>query len=472
MMLTGLNLFELMGLSVESGLDLRQQLAVTTLTDNEAAAFLQGLLSLSLSDLMSVGAIEDLVLTDYVNALAPPDPAWHFDPVQPAGSLADGEPSPTDHVAPPSGPGHDTFMPPPPPALFTIGNDTIVFDAVAAGAFAGSAHDALAGNDNVVLPSTAVEAAEARYDVSQGFAGGAGNDTIVAGGLSDAIDGGDGTDTVSYAGSDGVVVLLQNTDAHGPHANEPAGGTGGLAQGDSYAGIEAVIGSEFADYVFGGAGGTTAYLLGGNDEYDNPETQPAVDHVDGGAGNDSIWGGDGADMLIGGEGNDRLNGERDADTLDGGNGMDAVNGQDGNDLLDGGSGLDSLSGGNGNDILIWRGADAQFFGGTGTDTLRVAAGDLALGSLAGIASGIERMDLTSDPAPNAVTLAAADVVSLSDTDTLTISGAVGDSVNAGSGWTDGGSDGAGNHVFTKLVGATPATLVINEDVTVNLDITV
>ncbi|MGH6930480.1 MAG: hypothetical protein ACREEV_19335, partial [Dongiaceae bacterium] len=113
-----------------------------------------------------------------------------------------------------------------------------------------------------------------------------------------------------------------------------------------------------------------------------------------------------------------------------------------------------------------------FIGGAGTDTLRVAGGDLALGSLAGIASGIERIDLVADPAPNAVTLAAADVVSLSETDTLTISGAAGDSVNAGNGWTDGGSDGAGNHVFTKLVGATLATLVINQDVTVNPDITV
>jgi Ca2+-binding RTX toxin-like protein len=426
----------------------------------------------SLSDLMSVGALDDLVLTNHANGLAAPDPAWHFDPIQPAGALAGGGPSPTDHVAPPSGPGHDTFMPPPPPALFTIGSDTIVFDAVAPGAFAGNVHDALAGDDNVVLPSTAAEAAEAGYDVNQGFAGGAGNDTIVAGGPADAIDGGDGTDTVSYAGSGGVIVLLQNTDAHGPHANEPAGGTGGLAQGDSYVGIEAVIGSEFADYVFGGAGGTTAYLLGGNDEYDNPETQAAADHVDGGAGNDSIWGGDGADMLIGGEGNDRLSGERGADTLDGGNGVDAVNGQDGDDLLDGGSGLDSLSGGNGDDILIWRGADAQFNGGAGLDTLRIAGGDLALGSLAGIASGIEQIDLSADPASNDLTLAAADVISLSDTDTLTISGAVGDSVNAGSGWTDAGSDGAGNHVFTKLVGAALATLVINEDVTVNADITV
>ena len=471
-MLASLSLAELMGLSVESGTDLGRELMSPALSDNAAAAFLQGLLSLSLSDLMSLGALEDLVLTDYANPLAPPGPAWNFHSVQPAGSLPREEPPPTDHVATLPTVGVDNIAPPPPPALFTAGADVIVFDAIAAGAFAGNAHNALAGDDTVVLPSTAAEAAQAGYDASQGFSGGAGNDTIVAGGLADAIDGGAGIDAVSYAGSGGVVVLLQDTDTHGPHANEPAGGTGGLAEGDSYAGIEVVVASEFADYVFGGANGTTAYLLGGDDEYDNTETQAVTDYVDSGAGNDSIWGGDGADILIGSDGNDRLNGERGADTLDGGNGSDVLNGQDGTDLLDGGAGLDTLSGGNGDDILVWRGDDGQFAGGAGADTLRLSSGNLDLGSLGGIASGIERIDLADDAASNAVTLAAADVVNLSDTDTLTISGNVGDSVDAGTGWTDGGIDGNGNHVFTKLVGVTTATLVINQDVTVNPDITV
>jgi hypothetical protein len=469
-MLTGLGLSDLMSLSVESGIDIRQELAAATLTDDAAAALLQGLLSLSLSELMSVGALEDLVLTNYAD-LPPPNSGLGFDPIRPAGSLASDGPAPTDHVAPMPSAAPESFVPPPPPMLFTVGDDTIAFDTIAAGAFAGNVHDARSGNDSVALPSTPAEAAEAGYDPTQSFGGGAGNDTIIAGGLADAIDGGAGTDTVSYAGSGGVVVLLQNTDSHGPHANEPAGGTGNLAQGDSYVGIETVIASEFADYVFGGTGGTTAYLLGGNDEYDNTETQAVSDHVDGGAGNDSIWGGDGTDMLIGGDGNDRLSGERGADTLDGGSGADALNGQDGNDLLDGGDGLDSLSGGNGDDVLTWRGADAQFSGGTGTDTLRVAGDDLALGSLAGIASGIERIDVAVDTAANSLTLAAADVVSLSDSDTLTIAGAAGDSVDAGTGWTDGGIV-AGHHVFTKLVGAALATLVINQDVTVNADITV
>jgi hypothetical protein len=52
-----------------------------------------------------------------------------------------------------------------------------------------------------------------------------------------------------------------------------------------------------------------------------------------------------------------------------------------------------------------------------------------------------------------------------------VTGTAADSVDAGTGWTDGGLDGSGNHVFTKLVGPTLATLIINQDVTVNADIT-
>jgi Ca2+-binding RTX toxin-like protein len=371
--------------------------------------------------------------------------------------------------------GIDTFpvpVPVPVPALFTGGGDVVVFDTTTPGQYGvGTLHDALGGDDYVVLPSSAPVAATLGYDPAQLFNGGAGNDTIVAGGLADAIDGGSGTDAVSYAASGAIVVLLQDTDSHGPHANEPAGASGGFAAGDSYAGIEILIASPFDDYVFGGAAGGTVDLSGGNDVFDNNETQAVSDHVDGGAGNDTMWGGDGTDTLLGGTGSDALNGERGADQLDGGSGADTLSGGDGDDLLDGGTGADRLSGDNGNDTLIWRDADALLSGGAGTDTLRVAGGNLDLGTLAGIASGIERLDLATDSASNGVTLSATDVLNLSDTDVLTIAGTSADAVNAGTGWTDAGLDGGGNHVFTKLVGLALATLVVNQDVTVNADIT-
>ncbi len=40
----------------------------------------------------------------------------------------------------------------------------------------------------------------------------------------------------------------------------------------------------------------------------------------------------------------------------------------------------------------------------------------------------------------------------------------------GTGWTDSGFDGGGNHIYTQMVGASLATLVVDPDVAVNPDI--
>jgi hypothetical protein len=472
--LTGASLSDLMALSVYSGVGLQQELDTlhaAPLTDPFAAEFVHNMMSLSLPDLMFVNPLQDLFLTDYADHPGDFDFVWDFDRPKAAGALPGGDASPSDHHPEQLVAHVDRFTITPPP-LFTGADDTVVFDTMSAGQYAaGNWHDALGGDDYVVLPSSAAVAAGLGYDPTQTFTGGDGNDTIVAGGLADSIDGGSGVDAVSYADSGPIVVLLQDTDTHGPHANEPAGGSGGYAAGDSYAGIETLIASPFDDYVFGAASGGNVYLSGGNDVFDNTETQTVSDYVDGGDGNDTMWSGDGLDTLIGGTGNDALNGERGADQLDGGSGADTLSGGDGDDLLEGGAGVDHLSGGNGDDTLVWRDADALLSGDAGTDTLRISGGNIDLSTLAGIASSIERIDLATGAAANAVTLTAGDVINLSSTDILTVTGTVADSVNAGSGWTDGGLDGFGNHVFTKLVGPTQATLVINQDVTVNPDIT-
>ena len=66
---------------------------------------------------------------------------------------------------------------------------------------------------------------------------------------------------------------------------------------------------------------------------------------------------------------------------------------------------------------------------------------------------------------------AASAPAASESDTLTILGDNGDGLNAGTGWTDGGFDGNGNHVFTQSVSMVLATLVVDPDVTLNVDIT-
>ncbi|MBA1188210.1 type I secretion C-terminal target domain-containing protein [Pseudomonas entomophila] len=75
---------------------------------------------------------------------------------------------------------------------------------------------------------------------------------------------------------------------------------------------------------------------------------------------------DGGDILNGGNGNDILFGQGGDDKLYGGKGNDILLGGNGNDLLDGGDGDDILIGGKGNDTLI---------GGAGADTFIWRAGD-------------------------------------------------------------------------------------------------
>ncbi|TNC96937.1 MAG: hemolysin-type calcium-binding repeat family protein, partial [Stygiobacter sp.] len=186
----------------------------------------------------------------------------------------------------------------------------------------GSGNDAVFTNDgNDVL----IGGSGTNY-----LSGNAGNDTFIGGSGSDAMHGGAGTDTVDYSGSaTGVNVYLGAGDGNGYSG---AGGVGnsGDAQGDTYSGIENVVGSAHNDYVYGSANGSVVDLGAGNDTFDNTEVASVVksDTVDGGAGNDTIWTGNGDDTLIGGAGDDQMYGEAGNDTFlfDFGSGHDIVDG--------------------------------------------------------------------------------------------------------------------------------------------------
>ncbi|MCV6590739.1 MAG: prepilin-type N-terminal cleavage/methylation domain-containing protein [Marinobacterium sp.] len=111
----------------------------------------------------------------------------------------------------------------------------------------------------------------------------------------------------------------------------------------------------------------------GNDtmQGDNNSSDPD-DIINGGRGNDVLFGGDGDDWIYGGPGNDDLYGEAGDDVLSGGSGNDDMcdrrgrrnsansGGGPGDDLVWGGSGNDHLCGNAGDDILV---------GGTGNDWL-------------------------------------------------------------------------------------------------------
>ncbi len=112
-----------------------------------------------------------------------------------------------------------------------------------------------------------------------------------------------------------------------------------------------------------------AFGLGGNDRITLNEANGALPrgNLFGGAGNDTLTGGSGADLLFGQAGDDQLLGKGGNDLLFGGMG---------NDTLTGGDGDDQLFGGAGNDRLIWNpGDDSDLFeGGAGFDTAEINGG--------------------------------------------------------------------------------------------------
>ena len=112
------------------------------------------------------------------------------------------------------------------PPVFTWDDDTLDFAAITKDTYiAGSQYDALAGNDNVALPSDAAAASAAGFDLTHAFHGGDGDDLIVGSKLndklygdndndiikggagSDILDGGAGIDTVDYSAATGGITI-------------------------------------------------------------------------------------------------------------------------------------------------------------------------------------------------------------------------------------------------------------------------
>jgi hypothetical protein len=174
------------------------------------------------------------------------------------------------------------------------------------------------------------------------------------------------------------------------------------------------------------------------------------------SGDDTLSGTNGVDIMFGLDGNDDLKAKAGDDTIYGGDGNDTLNGQGGSDALFGGAG---------DDILVWDSIDTTIDGGSGTDTLNASGADVDITTFAGALTGIEQIDLSA-VGNQSVTLTAQDVLDISDTNTVTVVGGPPDTVDAGTGWTDGGIAG-GFHTYTQGL----ATLLVDTDVAVNGDIT-
>lgn len=82
--------------------------------------------------------------------------------------------------------------------------------------------------------------------------------------------------------------------------------------------------------------------------------------LDGGAGNDQMYGAEGIDIFYGRSGNDTISGGDANDQIYGGTGTDTLDGDDGDDFIDGEEDNDVINGGAGNDTI---------YGGAGNDTI-------------------------------------------------------------------------------------------------------
>lgn len=279
------------------------------------------------------------------------------------------------------------------------GNDTITVGAATTG---GDYLDGGAGND--VLNAAGSD------DMLDGGAGtdtlnaGAGNDILRGGAGSDTLNGGDGIDTADYSTSSAAVMLTLPADP-----TRTARGNGGDANGDTLSSIENVWGSNFNDTIsgnrldnllVGNGGNDTLRGMDGNDmligdaildvdmngvpDDDDGDGHPdgvdstptgGNDMLDGGFGDDRLYGGGGNDTLLGGFGNDLMHGGFGDDLLSAGDGADIMDGGEGDDELSGSLGDDVMSGGAGNDWLNGSIGLDIMSGGSGNDELIAGDGD-------------------------------------------------------------------------------------------------
>ncbi|NJC41339.1 Ca2+-binding RTX toxin-like protein [Brevundimonas alba] len=172
-----------------------------------------------------------------------------------------------------------------------------------------------------------------------------GNDSLRGGAGGDSLIGGNGLDELSYFGSDaGVTINLTALTASGGHAT-----------GDTFSSIENVNATEFNDSLTGD--GLANRFVGNG----------GVDTLNGLAGNDLLIGGFGSDVLNGGDDHDQIWNNSQAE-----NGFDAavdtIDGGGGNDTIFVGEG-DIASGGLGSDAAV-----ASFYGRGSGIVLDMSAG--------------------------------------------------------------------------------------------------
>jgi Ca2+-binding RTX toxin-like protein len=283
------------------------------------------------------------------------------------------------------------------------------------------------------------------------------------------MDGNGGIDTLTYEGQAGAVEV----DLEAGNATfvdtlvDMENATGGLGN-DTLTGSDVanvLNGSAGADTMAGGYGGDT-YFVDDVGDFVDEDDNTEISLVLPGSGS-GLLGGDVTDGVVAAidyaltnfvENLTLVGSARNAT----GNAEDnLIIGNARNNKLDGLSGADTLIGGAGNDTLVWTGSADVYNGGAGTDSVRLTTGNLSLKAFgAGVLVSVEKVDLLDDEGANILTLTRGDILDMSSTDTLTVTGDSGDQVKA-TGFTYAGTS-SGIDRYTSGT----ATLLVESDVTV------
>lgn len=203
--------------------------------------------------------------------------------------------------------------------------------------------------------------------------GSAYDDTLTADGHANALTGGNGIDTVSLAMSSAAV-----------RVDLTAGiGTGGDAEGDTYATIENIVGSGFNDTLIGTAG---ANVIEGGEGDDTLAGRQGADRLIGGGGIDTASYGSSTSVRVDLTNNNNTGGEAEGDFL---SGIENIKGSPLDDTLIGSAGANIINGGKGDDLLSGRaGADTlNGDGGFDTATYNASSGAVTVNLVTGTGLG-------------------------------------------------------------------------------------
>lgn len=333
------------------------------------------------------------------------------------------------------------------------GNDTFVISGDKDAAFGEDGDDVfLMEQDGFSLNELAGVSAWAQRDYIDG---GAGSDTLSYERFTTPISGALNTAQWPWAGNsaampsggiNGVRVALWNTSMG---TTDPYWAGGRLVMGDWVKGVENVTGSRFNDYLWGDG---AANVLKGGDGDDLLDGHDGDDVLEGGAGADYLFGANGADVASYESSNagvfvDLSTGEAFGGhaTGDRFNAIEGVRGSRFADELKGDNGANRIDGGAGDDwIVATKGADV-YIGGEGVDTLDYSAGFAGAGAVAGlnVQGGIAYWRATDGATgthsltgvEHVIGTTGADTISLTGADEFITAGKGNDTLNGG-----GGSD--------------------------------